>query len=72
MIATPSSTTRPKRGRWPLAVAPSDDGIVFGPLMLLNGEVPPRRFFGRAKDFGLQYVRGIAEGNGRPPGRTSG
>lgn len=55
-------------GRWPLAVAPSEDGITFGPLLLLNGEVPPRRFFGRAKDFGLQYVRGIAEGNGRPPG----
>ena len=44
-------------------------GIEFGPLMLLNGDVPPRRFFGRAKDFGLQYVRGIAEGNGRPPGQ---
>lgn len=58
-----------ERGRWPLAVAPSDDGITFGPLLLLNGEVPPRRFFGRAKDFGLQYVRGIAEGNGRPPGQ---
>ncbi|WP_396624119.1 hypothetical protein [Luteitalea sp.] len=57
-----------ERGRWPLAVAPSEDGITFGPLLLLNGEVPPRRFVGRAKDFGLQYVRGIAEGNGRPPG----
>lgn len=58
-----------EQGRWPLAVAPSEDGIEFGPLLLLNGEVPPRRFFGRAKDFGLQYVRGIAEGNGRPPGQ---
>ena len=57
-----------ERGRWPLAVAASEDGITFGPLRLLNGEVAPRRFVGRAKDFGLQYVRGIAEGNGRPPG----
>lgn len=56
-----------KKGRWPLAVTTSDDGITFGELLLVNGEVPPRRFFGRAKDFGMQYVRGIAEGNGRPP-----
>jgi hypothetical protein len=30
--------------------------------------VPPRRFFGRWKDFGPCYVRGIEEGNGNPPG----
>ena len=54
--------------RWPLAVATGDDGIVFENMLLINGDVPPRRFFGRAKDFGLQYVRGISEGNGDPPG----
>ncbi len=54
--------------RWPLAVATGDEGIVFGNMLLVNGEVAPRRFFGRAKDFGLQYVRGISEGNGDPPG----
>jgi hypothetical protein len=37
-------------------------------MLLINGDVAPRRFFGRAKDFGLQYVRGISEGNGDPPG----
>ncbi len=57
-----------KRGRWPLAVVTSDDGATFGDMLLINGEVPPRRYFGRAKDFGVQYVRGIAEGNGVPPG----
>ena len=57
-----------KLGRWPLAVATSDDGVTFDDLLLVNGEVPPRRFFGRAKDFGLQYTRGISEGNGNPPG----
>jgi hypothetical protein len=57
-----------KIGRWPLAVATSDDGVTFDNLLLVNGEVPPRRFFGRAKDFGLQYTRGISEGNGNPPG----
>lgn len=54
--------------RWPLAVATGDDGIVFEDMLLVNGDVPPRRFFGRAKDYGLQYVRGISEGNGDPPG----
>ncbi len=52
--------------RWPLTVSLSNDGVVFDTLHLVNGEVPPRRFIGRAKDFGVQYVRGIAEGNGDP------
>ncbi len=54
--------------RWPLAVVTSDDGIVFDNMLLVHGEVPPRRYMGRAKDFGPQYVRGISEGNGTPPG----
>jgi len=54
--------------RYPLAIVTGDDGIVFDDLLLVHGEVPPRRFFGRWKDFGPQYVRGIAEGNGNPPG----
>ncbi|MDQ8199408.1 hypothetical protein QEH56_14675 [Pelagicoccus enzymogenes] len=57
-----------KQVRWPLVVATSDEGIVFDDMLLVNGEVPPRRFFGRAKDKGMQYTRGIAEGNGTPPG----
>jgi hypothetical protein len=54
--------------RWPLAVVTGDDGITFDNMLLVDGEVPLRRFFGRAKDFGLQYVRGISEGDGNPPG----
>ncbi len=53
--------------RWPLAIVSSDDGILFDNMLVVHGEVPPRRFFGRAKDFGPQYVRGISEGNGTPP-----
>ena len=53
--------------RWPLAIAVSDDGQDFADLALVNGEVPPRRFMGIFKDFGLNYVRGIVEGNGAPP-----
>ncbi len=54
--------------RWPLAVVTSDDGILFDNMLLVHGDVPPLRFFGRAKDFGPQYIRGISEGNGDPPG----
>lgn len=53
--------------RWPLAVVTSADGIHYDDLLTVNGEVPPRRFKGAHKDLGLNYVRGIAEGNGRPP-----
>ena len=54
--------------RWPLAIVTGDDGILFENMLLVHGEVPPRRYLGRAKDFGPQYVRGISEGNGDPPG----
>ncbi|MDX1285608.1 MAG: hypothetical protein R3182_11370, partial [Draconibacterium sp.] len=54
--------------RYPLIVISSDDGIVYDDMVLVQGEVPPRRFMGRWKDFGPCYVRGIVEGNGNPPG----
>lgn len=54
--------------RFPLALVVSDDGIVYDHLLLVQGEVPPRRFTGRWKDFGPCYMRGITEGNGNPPG----
>lgn len=54
--------------RWPLAIMTSDEGIVFDDMLCLQGEVPWRRFAGRAKDFGSQYNRCIEEGNGQTPG----
>jgi hypothetical protein len=54
--------------RYPLIVITGDDGITFDNMLLVHGEVPPRRFYGRWKDFGPCYVRGIVEGNGNPPG----
>lgn len=54
--------------RYPLSVITSDDGILFDNMILVQGEVPPRRFYGRWKDFGPCYVRGIVNGNGNPPG----
>jgi hypothetical protein len=56
------------RHRWPLALVSSDDGETFDDLLTVVGEVPPRRFNGLDKAFGPQYVRGIVEGNGTPPG----
>jgi hypothetical protein len=54
--------------RWPLAIITGDDGIVFDNMLCVQGEVPARRFAGRAKDFGSQYNRCIEEGNGSTPG----
>src|SRR5205085_2851239 len=54
--------------RWPLGIVTGEDGIRFDTMLVVHGEVPPRRFRGRWKDFGPQYVRGIEEGNGTPPG----
>jgi hypothetical protein len=55
--------------RYPLVVVSGEDGIVFDDMLVVQGEVPPRRFYGRWKDFGPCYVRGIIEGNGDPPGQ---
>ncbi|AJS60187.1 hypothetical protein [Paenibacillus sp. IHBB 10380] len=52
--------------RWPLALALSEDGMQFDGPYLVSGEVPPRRYEGFYKFYGLNYVRGIAEGNGLP------
>jgi hypothetical protein len=56
------------RLRHPLAVMSGEDGEVFDDLLTVHGEVPDQRFAGRYKNLGPQYVRGIVEGNGTPPG----
>lgn len=53
--------------RYPLTVMTSSDGIVFDPISVVHGEVPPRRFMGENKDFGPCYVRGITEREQTPP-----
>lgn len=65
MVYNPIAT---QEYRYPLIVVTGDDGIIFDNMLLVQSEVPPRRFFGRWKDFGPNYVRGIVEGNGIPPG----
>jgi len=54
--------------RHPLAVTTSDDGIRFHGVAAVHQELPPKRYWGLHKRPGQQYVRGIVEGNGNPPG----
>jgi hypothetical protein len=55
--------------RFPLVVMTSDDAHTFNNMLVVAGQVPPTRYSGRTKDRGPQYVRGIIEGNGNPPGK---
>lgn len=54
--------------RWPLVMVTGEDGITYGEMLTAHGEIPYPRFDGQYKSMGPQYVRGIAEGNGNPPG----
>lgn len=54
--------------RHPLCIATSDDGLNYDKLAVVHGEVPVKRYWGIEKRPGPQYVRGIVEGNGNPPG----
>lgn len=56
------------RNRFPMAVLVGEDGHIFDRLFNLSGEVPPRRYKGLWKNPGIQYFRGIYEGNGMVPG----
>ena len=57
-----------QRNRFPMAVLVGEDGHSFDKLYAIRGDVPPKRYAGFAKNPGLQYFRGIIEGNGDPPG----
>ena len=56
------------RLRHPLALLTSRDGTHFDNLLSVHTELPDQRFPGFYKNMGPQYVRGILEGNGQPPG----
>ena len=47
--------------RYPLVMVSGDDGITFGDMRIVQGELPPMRYPGLYKDIGPQYVRGISE-----------
>ncbi|NQV31812.1 MAG: hypothetical protein HQ515_03915 [Phycisphaeraceae bacterium] len=54
--------------RFPMTVMTSTDCRDFDSILCLQGEVPLMRFSGHNKNIGPQYIRGIEEGNGTPPG----
>jgi hypothetical protein len=54
--------------RFPQVVMTSDDCRDFTDMLCQHGEVAPKRFSGILKNLGPQYIRGIEEGNGNPPG----
>ncbi|RMI14693.1 MAG: hypothetical protein D6681_04785 [Calditrichaeota bacterium] len=56
------------RNRYPMVIRPGKDGYHYEAMFVINGEVPPMRYQGLHKNPGPQYVRGIVEGNGNPPG----
>ncbi|MBN2355482.1 hypothetical protein JXO59_05175, partial [candidate division KSB1 bacterium] len=57
-----------RRNRFPLVVMTGEDGHEYDNMLVVHGEVPPMRFQGIHKNYGPQYIRGIVEGNGDPPG----
>jgi hypothetical protein len=59
----------PSEFRWPLAISVSDNGLDYKNLLLVNGEIATMRYGGNYKSYGPQYVRGIQEGDGVPPGK---
>ncbi|MCH5720230.1 exo-alpha-sialidase [Niabella hibiscisoli] len=61
----------PSEFRWPLALSVSDDGLNYKNLFLVNGEITSMRYGGNYKSYGPQYVRGIQEMNGTPPGKNN-
>ena len=58
----------PSEFRWPLALSVSDDGLNYKNLLLVNGEITSLRYGGAYKSYGPQYIRGIQEMDGTPPG----
>ncbi len=49
--------------RWPLVMLTSDDGVTFRDPHALHGDLPPRRYEGKAKNPGASYHRGLSKWN---------
>jgi hypothetical protein len=49
-----------KSNRYPLVVVTSRDGINFGEMRVIQGELPIQRYAGQHRSIGPQYVRGIS------------
>ena len=49
-----------RRNRYPLVIVTGDDGVRFGDMRLIQGELPIQRYAGADRSIGPQYVRGIS------------
>lgn len=49
-----------RRQRYPLAIVSGDDGVRFGQMRIVQGELPVQRYDGADRSIGPQYVRGIS------------
>jgi hypothetical protein len=49
-----------KSNRFPLAAVASQDGVNFGDMRVIQGELPVQRYAGLHRSIGPQYVRGIS------------
>ncbi len=49
------------RCRYPLAMVTGEDGIHFGRMRIVQGELPIQRYEGMHRSIGPQYTRGISE-----------
>ncbi len=58
-----------RRNRFPMVIMTSSNGHTFEDMFCWQGEVPIKRYQGIHKNPGPQYIRGIIEGNGNPPGK---
>lgn len=56
------------RLRYPLALALSQDGIVYDQMVSVWDDAPPQRYSGFCKDLGPQYTRGIEQTDNPLPG----
>lgn len=55
MVYNPTTRTR-----YPLVVVTSGDGVHFGHMRIVQGELPIQRYAGRDRSIGPQYIRGIS------------
>lgn len=49
-----------RRRRYPLTVVAGSDGVTFGGMRAVHGDLPARRYAGANKDPGASYVRGLS------------
>jgi hypothetical protein len=50
-----------RRNRFPLAIVTGEDGVNFGDMRIVQGELPIQRYAGADRSIGPQYCRGVSK-----------